>query len=44
MLEDMQNVEKAFGDLHRRYEKTKGVVEALKKVRLTSITCDRDSR
>ncbi|XP_014681419.1 PREDICTED: transforming acidic coiled-coil-containing protein 3-like isoform X2 [Priapulus caudatus] len=31
VLEDMQNVEKAFSDLHRRYEKAKGVVEALRK-------------
>lgn len=30
-LEDLQSVETAFADLHRRYEKTKSVVEALKK-------------
>jgi len=31
-LEDLQSVETAFADLHRRYEKTKSVVEGLKKV------------
>jgi len=31
-LEDLQSVETAFSDLHRRYEKTKSVVEAAKKV------------
>lgn len=30
-LEDLQSVETAFSDLHRRYEKTKSVVEAAKK-------------
>ncbi|XP_069140133.1 transforming acidic coiled-coil-containing protein 3-like isoform X2 [Argopecten irradians] len=30
-LEDLQSVEMAFSDLHRRYEKTKGVVEGFKK-------------
>lgn len=30
-LEDLQSVETAFADLHRRYEKTKSVVEGLKK-------------
>ncbi|KAK7110544.1 hypothetical protein V1264_014396 [Littorina saxatilis] len=29
-LEDLQSVETAFSDLHRRYEKTKGVVEGFK--------------
>ena len=32
-LEDLQSVETAFSDLHRRYEKTKAVVEGFKKVR-----------
>ena len=31
-LEDLQSVETAFSDLHRRYEKTKAVVEGFKKV------------
>lgn len=30
-LEDLQGVEASFSDLHRRYEKTKGVVEGFKK-------------
>uniref|UniRef100_A0A0L8GL16 Transforming acidic coiled-coil-containing protein C-terminal domain-containing protein n=1 Tax=Octopus bimaculoides TaxID=37653 RepID=A0A0L8GL16_OCTBM len=30
-LEDLQSVETAFSDLHRRYEKTKNVVEGFKK-------------
>ncbi|XP_060068136.1 transforming acidic coiled-coil-containing protein 3-like isoform X2 [Ylistrum balloti] len=30
-IEDLQSVEMAFSDLHRRYEKTKGVVEGFKK-------------
>lgn len=30
-LEDLQNVETAFGDLHRRYEKTKVAVEGFRK-------------
>ncbi|XP_076436708.1 uncharacterized protein LOC143276139 isoform X6 [Babylonia areolata] len=29
-LEDLQSVETAFSDLHRRYEKTKGVVDGFK--------------
>ncbi|XP_067125774.1 transforming acidic coiled-coil-containing protein 1-like isoform X3 [Centruroides vittatus] len=29
-LEDLQNVESAFADLHRRYEKAKGVLEGYK--------------
>lgn len=33
-LEDLQSVETAFSDLHRRYEKTKNVVEGFKKVSL----------
>jgi len=33
-LEDLQSVEAAFSDLHRRYEKTKSVIEAYKKVRV----------
>ena len=32
-FEDLQSVETAFSDLHRRYEKTKAVVEGFKKVR-----------
>jgi len=36
-LEDLQSVETAFGDLHRRYEKTKSVVEAFKKVCMWSV-------
>ena len=32
-LEDLQSVETAFSDLHQRYERVKGVVEGLKKVR-----------
>jgi len=31
-LEDLQSVETAFSDLHRRYEKTKSVIETMKKV------------
>lgn len=31
-LEDLASVETAFSDLHRRYEKLKGVVEGFKKV------------
>ncbi len=31
-LEDLQSVETAFSDLHRRYEKTKLVVEGFKRV------------
>lgn len=31
-LDDLQSVETAFSDLHRRYEKTKAVVEGFKKV------------
>ncbi len=31
-LEDLASVEGAFSDLHRRYEKIKGVVESFKKV------------
>ena len=31
-LEDLQSVEVAFSDLHRRYEKSKSSVEAFKKV------------
>lgn len=30
-IEDLQGVEASFSDLHRRYEKTKGVVEGFKK-------------
>ena len=30
--EDIQSVESAFADLHRRYEKTKPVIESFKKV------------
>ncbi len=33
-LEDLQSVERSFGELHRRYEKTKTVVEGFKKVRI----------
>jgi len=33
-VEDLQSVEMAFSDLHRRYEKMKGVVEGFKKVSL----------
>ncbi|XP_013791956.2 transforming acidic coiled-coil-containing protein 1-like [Limulus polyphemus] len=29
-LEDLQSVESAFSDLHRRYEKTKGIMEGYK--------------
>ena len=35
-LEDLQSVEAAFSDLHRRYEKTKTVVESFKKVKLAT--------
>ena len=35
-MEDLQGVEASFSDLHRRYEKTKGVVEGFKKVTLKS--------
>ena len=31
-LEDLQSVESAFSDLHRRFEKTKASVENFKKV------------
>ncbi|KAK2180922.1 hypothetical protein NP493_420g05038 [Ridgeia piscesae] len=31
-FEDIQSVESAFADLHRRYEKTKPVIESFKKV------------
>lgn len=31
-LEDLQSVETAFSDLHRRYEKTKGVLDGFKQV------------
>ena len=33
-LDDMRSVETAFADLHRRYEKVKGMVETYRKVRL----------
>ncbi|RUS71959.1 hypothetical protein EGW08_020272 [Elysia chlorotica] len=30
-IEDLQSVESAFSDLHRRYEKSKGIIEGFKK-------------
>ncbi len=42
-LEDLQSVETAFADLHRRYEKTKSVLEGFKKVREPSL-CSRASK
>ena len=30
-IEDLQNVEAAFADVHRKYERTKSVVEGFKK-------------
>ena len=32
-IEDFQNVEAAFADLHRRYEKSKNTLEGFKKVK-----------
>ena len=33
-LEDFRSVESAFADLHRRYEKVKGMLESYRKVSL----------
>jgi chromosome segregation ATPase len=41
-LEDLKSVESAFSDLHRRYEKTKTVVEAFKKNEDTLKKCMAD--
>jgi hypothetical protein len=37
-IDDLQGVEMAFSDLHRRYEKTKSVVEGFKKVMIVELS------